>query len=96
MTGPVYGMRLVAVAGVALHGGDRIPPGAWVKHYDPEANGGLGDVVWTDDPADALHFATAAAAFRCYRLVPVTRQVRDDGRPNRPLTAFTVSIEEIP
>lgn len=100
MTGPGYGMRLVGIAGIPLHGGDQIPAGKWVKSYDPEANDGMGDIVWTDDPADALAFESPVAALRCYRLVPINRPTRvgpyGDGKTNRPLTAFTVSIEEIP
>jgi hypothetical protein len=39
-----------------------------------------------------MTFATAAAATECYRAVPHNRPLRPDGKPNRPLTMFSVAF----
>jgi hypothetical protein len=67
--------------------------GKFLSRYDPEAHGGRGQAWWTADVADAWVFADAAAAFAAWQTVPVSRPVREDGKPNRPLTAFTISVE---
>ena len=53
---------------------------------------GQGIAHWTRDPAQAMTFATAAAATECYRAVPHNRPLRPDGKPNRPLTMFSVAF----
>jgi hypothetical protein len=70
--------------------------GAWLKSYDPEAHDGRGDATWTNDPAQAQQFASAMEAHRFWRQPSRTRPRRADGQPNRPLTAFSVSIEALP
>jgi len=67
----------------------------WLKSFDPEAFDGRGDAVLTDRIEDAQHFESFAAAITCWRQQPRTRPLRPDGRPNKPLTAFTVEIEEL-
>ena len=79
-----YVIRLVAL--------DDHPVGQWLKSYDPEAHGGEGAAEGTFDLAEALRFPTAGEALLCWRQVPNAKPVRSDGRPNRPLTAFTVEI----
>ncbi len=66
---------------------------AWLKSYDPEAHNGRGAVKFTDDVNEAITFADRRAAFACYLQVPKIRPVRDDGKPNRPLTAYTIMID---
>ena len=68
--------------------------GKFVKEYDPsyrlpgeEYDGGLLEV--TDDPSEALEFPSAKEALECWRR---EYGMRPDGRPNRPLTAFTVEV----
>jgi len=39
-----------------------------------------------------MTFGDARAAFECWQQVLRSRPVRPDGKPNRPLTAFTVAI----
>jgi hypothetical protein len=70
--------------------------GQWLKSYDPEAHDGQGWAEWTDDPAQARVFPSRMAAFEAWRAVPRARPLRADGRMNRPLTAFTVTIEGVP
>jgi hypothetical protein len=71
---------------------DGVPVGAYLASYDPEGNDGNGAVIWTRDPAEAMTFANAEAATACYRAVPLNRPLRHDGKPNRPLTKFTVAF----
>ena len=65
----------------------------WLKSYDPEAHGGRGRVSFTDDVDEAMTFADQKAAMACYLQIPKNHPVRDDGKPNRPLTAYTVVID---
>lgn len=85
-------MMLHAFVGIANPEGAEIPPGAYLMSYDPEAFDGLGDVRWTTDYRKAMRFGSAADAMRLYRTQSSTRPFRDDGRPNRPLTAATVEV----
>ena len=68
----------------------------YLKTYDVEAHGGRGDATFTDDPNDALCFPNAAEALKAWQTRSVTRPDRPDGKPNRPLTAFTVEIMSLP
>jgi hypothetical protein len=69
------------------------PSGLYLASYDPEGNAGQGAAAWTDDPDLALQFPTMADANACYMAVPASRPVRRDGKPNRPLTAFSVMFD---
>jgi len=73
-----------------------VPPGAYLKSCDLEYAGGHGLATWTADKSEALAFGSYREAFEAWRAVPECCPLRDDGEPNRPLTAFTVEIEEGP
>lgn len=77
-------------------GGYPLDPPRWVTEFDADAFEGRGDMASHADPRKALRFPTAAEAFAFWRTQSTVRPLRDDGRPNRPLTACTVTIEEIP
>jgi hypothetical protein len=73
----------------------------WVKYYDPTYvrpegyDGGILEI--TQDPNEALWFPTAAEAFAKWKQqAPPPYDIRPDGQPNRPLTAFTATIDRIP
>jgi hypothetical protein len=68
-------------------------PGQYLKSYVPEARNGLGSCEWTLDRSAACVYPDFTAAFEAWRQVPKNRPKRDDGRPNRPLTAYTVTFE---
>jgi hypothetical protein len=68
----------------------------FVSIYDPDAAGGTGLIESTDDPAEALRFENKADAIMFSRQASTVRPTRLDGKPNRPLTAYTVIIEETP
>lgn len=65
----------------------------FLLRYEPEAHDGLGEVFVTEDKRDALHFVGPREAFTLWRTIPNKRPLRSDGAPNRPMTAFTISIE---
>lgn len=66
--------------------------GAFVVEMDLEARHGFGELQVTRDARQAKVFANPAEALEYYQRVPVCRPHRDDGRPNKPLTAYTVEI----
>jgi hypothetical protein len=72
------------------------PVDAWVESYDPNARDGLGWMTFTKDPAKAVAFPSASEALRYWQQTSTLRPLRDDGRPNRPLTAFTIAVKQIP
>jgi hypothetical protein len=67
--------------------------GAWLERFDAEFGGGRGWARWTRDPRKAAQYPNLAAAHAAWTTVPKCAPVRPDGKPNRPLTAFTVTIE---
>jgi hypothetical protein len=78
---------------IALANGARDPAeGIYVKDYDPAAWGGRGDLVTTAEKDAARRFPDSAAATQYWRQSVGTRP---DGKPNRPLTAWTVDIQPI-
>jgi hypothetical protein len=92
-----YGLMIVRREGTTLDNRNGDPPtGAWLVAYNPDAHDGRGTAEWSRDPARAMRFVDAAAAFECWVLQSTVRPLRPDGQPNRPLTAYTVSAEPIP
>lgn len=81
---------VIALAGRQTMPGD--PSGLYVRGFDPEAHSGRGEPDLTSDPAEALGFPDAGAAAEFWRQPSRTRPFRPDGKPNRPLTAYTVEI----
>lgn len=92
-----YVIRLVELRGIPgpLASPD-VPEGAYLRSYSPDAHDGQGDVVWTTDMRLAVQFSSAGGAMRFYRQQSTVRPLRDDNRPNRPLTAATVEIIVVP
>lgn len=74
-----------------------VADGQLLEHYDPEytldpEDPRTGLAVWTDDPASAMTFEDFAAAWTTYTQQSVTKPLRPDGKPNRPLTTYTVEV----
>jgi hypothetical protein len=86
-------MKVIKNEGLA-DGRDGPAPGQYLKEYNPEGLGGMGAWTWTPNPAEAMKFEDAIEAFKCWTQVPRNRPKRPDGKPNKPLTAFTVTIED--
>lgn len=74
---------------------DKAPDGMYLAGYDVEAFEGRGTSSWTENRFDAMLFADHKTAFEIWRKQSETLPLRPDGKPNRPLTAFTVEIESI-
>lgn len=87
---------------ISLVDGTRTPfDGKFVKEYDPSRDGVdplgapmIAHVVVTVDRTKAMKFKDLAEARDTWMLVDPRRPVRPDGQPNRPLTAFNISIEK--
>jgi hypothetical protein len=81
---------------------DTEPPGlepalglpGYLRAFDPDADDGRGVVVVTQDRREAMRFDAAAAALAMWKRQSSVRPLRPDGQPNRPLTAFTVMLEQ--
>lgn len=52
---------------------------------------------WTNDRAKAQRFPDPLAAFMEWKRQSTVMPIRPwDGKPNRPLTAYTISLEQVP
>ena len=69
--------------------------GEYVKTYDPEAHNGRGAATFTKDVNEALKFSDFTEAMAFARKQPANRPFRADGKPNRPLTAFTLECVHV-
>jgi hypothetical protein len=69
--------------------------GEYLKSYDPEAYDGRGDALFTGDIGEAMKFTSHGEALTFAMTVPKSRPLRADGKPNKPLTAFTLEIMPI-
>jgi len=67
----------------------------YVQSYDPDANGGRGSVVFTVHAYEAQIFDTSGEALLAWQRIPEVRKTREDGKPNRPLTAFHIEIRPV-
>jgi len=87
-------LQVVELAGMVTGPGPRArsPEGQYVKAIDPDAHAGGGFVDLTDKIADARLFASHAEALAYWQRQSTVRPFREDGRPNRPGTAFTVEL----
>lgn len=89
-----YVIRYAWLTGKSLTG---TPPdvkeGDFLASYDPDAHNGRGFAKWTPSPFQAMRFDSKAEAIALYQQRSKVRPIRDDGKPNKPLTAFTVWID---
>jgi hypothetical protein len=65
--------------------------GAWLVSYDPAGCDGCGDGTWSRDPAEAARFTPQEWA-ELWTASPENRPLRPDGKPNRPITMFSLTI----
>jgi hypothetical protein len=75
---------------------NQIRKAEYLMWADVEAFNGRGDAVFTSKLKKARRFANFEEAFEFWRKQSVRRPLREDGLPNRPLTAFNVTIEKVP
>ena len=84
-------MIVLVCWGLATAGAtDEGPVGQYLMSYDVDAHDGRGTAAFTDDLTQALTFHTIGDAIDTWRTQSTVRPKRDDGMPNRPLTAFSM------
>ena len=84
-----YGLYVVNVANTD------VSIEAWVMEMDVDANEGRGGTTFTRMPHHAKQWPSMQAAFLAYRQQSKVKPLRDDGKPNRPMLAFTIEIRRI-
>lgn len=70
--------------------------GPYLEWSDPDAKRGRGDDRWTADLGKAKKFASFEEAMRCWTAQSTRVPFRPDGKPNKPLTAYSVTVEQVP
>lgn len=89
-----YVIRVIEQVGPAVQP-ETHPNGKWVFRYDPEAFGGQGDAELTSKLKKAKRFPTKEAAMAFIMQQPKARPTRPDGKPNRPLLAFSLTVDPV-
>jgi hypothetical protein len=90
-----YVMKLIASVDklevlAAIRSGGKTLPSAYLRSFDPDGWGGRGDIRVTQDIAKAKPFASIEELFAEWKRPSTIVPLRDDGKPNRPLTAYTM------
>jgi hypothetical protein len=67
----------------------------YLAGFWPDRHGGRGEITFTDDPNEARRFASFQAVMECWKTQSRVTPMRPDGKPNRPLTAFTITPKKI-
>lgn len=69
--------------------------GQFLKAYNLDAYDGQGEAEFTANPKLALHFLSVADAMMAIREASTVNPIREDGKPNRPLTCSHWEILEV-
>lgn len=64
--------------------------------HDEQALPGSGKATFTPNIAEAKRFADMAEMHAFYVRIPRCRPLRDDGKPNRPMTGYSWQIVDVP
>jgi hypothetical protein len=67
----------------------------YLEAADFEAADGRGIAYLTRDIHKAQRFDGIQTLFAYWKRIPMARQWRPDGKPNRPLTVYTITAEEV-
>jgi hypothetical protein len=67
----------------------------WVESFDHDACGGQGYGTFTGQPSKAMLFDSYMDAMAFWNKRSALKPLRPDGKPNRPLTALTMTIEKL-
>jgi hypothetical protein len=80
------------VMGIVEHADDFIgKPGKYLKGFDIEAYGGRGYAWFTPQASEAYRFKSPGEVFEVWKTQSKTMPYRQDGKPNRPLTAYSIT-----
>jgi hypothetical protein len=85
-------IKIVCLAGMRV---STPADGKYLRAMDFEGRGGRGTIGVTPNLDEAMKFEDAGVAMQYWRTRSKTVPTRPDGKPNRPLTAFTVEITKI-
>lgn len=94
-------IRVIELEGVSVdadHGASRVTHDdrpVYVREYNPDANGGDGNIVTTQDPDRAKRFVSLKSAVEYY-MRPSRVKPLKNGRPNRPLMDLGVTVVDVP
>lgn len=89
-------MSVVILCAGFANGASCAETGLYLREYVPEAHNGRGKATWTKDVDQAMRLPDALEAHRLWTTVPSNHPIRSsDGRPNRPLTAFSIVINTV-
>ena len=84
-------MYLIRIEGWAS--GEACPHEGWfVESGNHDAAGGRGYFDFAPDPRRAMQFATSGEALEFWKRQSRVKPLRPDGKPNRPLTAASITI----
>lgn len=86
-----YALKLLDCPGILAVEQEPLAFPCYVKAYDPDEH----LLELTFDPNQALRWATWADAAATWKRQSVKEPYRSDGRPNRPLTAFTCEVVNV-
>ena len=74
--------------------------GMYIKSFDPNSpdpeSKGIGKLIVTENASEAKTFETFGEATEFWRQQSPTVPMRSDGKPNRPLTAYSVQFVSVP
>ena len=73
----------------------QVSKGSYLVAYDPDAYDGRGTATFTFDVGEAKQFHDAGGVLAEWRRISTLRPKRADGKPNRPLTVWTVMAEPV-
>jgi hypothetical protein len=78
----------------------RYETGEYLKSFDPDVRAPgttypTGYAVWTNKLDEAMIFGNAGEAIHFYRTQSQVTPFRPDGKPNMPLTVFSVSFDTL-
>jgi hypothetical protein len=70
--------------------------GEYICDFFPDTDAlGLGTLITTDNKAKAKQFPNLEAATEFWKQRSKRVPLRPDGKPNRPLTAFSITFERV-
>ena len=67
--------------------------GQYLRRYDPDYGDGRGLVEATSNVEEAKVFPSSVEAWEEWKRPSTVQPLRADGKPNRPMTAWTVTIQ---
>jgi hypothetical protein len=87
-------MKLLGLAGAMATPHDE----QYVQEYDPSGGSAPDEcvLVTTPDITRAKHYPSIVEGWEDWKRVDTRAPVRADGKPNRPLTAFSVTFDPVP